>query len=225
MRSVFSSREERLAAFRRAKLYLVISSEFTLDRPVPEVFEAAAAGGIRLIQLREKNKGAKFLYDTAVACRPIAEKYGVMMMIDDMVDVALLCGADGVHLGQDDLPVDVARRIAPDLFLGCSTHNLAEALAAKAAGADYINIGPVYDTATKALPMKALGVDAVRRIAPAVSPLPFSVMGGVKEHRFTELYGAGARLFAMVTEITRAPDVRKKVEELMRAYGAAEKGC
>ena len=73
--------------------------------------------------------------------------------------------------------------------------------------------------------MKPLGLDAIRRISPAVSPLPFSVMGGIKEERFPELYRAGARLFAMVTEITRAADVRKKVEELMGAYNAAGKGC
>ena len=201
MKSCFADRSERLAAFKKAPLYLVISSEFTLDRPVPEIFEAAAAGGIRLIQLREKKKGAKFLYDTACVCRSIANKYGVLMMIDDMVDVALLTDADGVHLGQEDLPIDIARKIAPELLLGCSTHNMPEALEARKAGADYINIGPIYTTQTKALAMDALGPEAIQKIAPAVAPMPFSVMGGIKEHRFKELYTAGARLFAMVTEI------------------------
>lgn len=220
--SCFANRAERLEAFKKAQLYLVISSEFTLGRPVPEIFEAAAAGGIRLIQLREKNKGAKFLYETAKLCRSIANKYGVLMMIDDMVDTALLVGADGVHLGQEDLPVADARRIAPELLLGCSTHNLTEALEAKVAGADYINIGPIYTTQTKSLAMDALGVEAISRIAPQTAPLPFSVMGGIKEHRFKELYSAGARLFAMVTEITQAPCVEQKVKELLAAYEAAK---
>ena len=218
MKSCFADRTQRIDAFKQASLYLVISSEFTENRPVPEVFEAAAAGGIRLIQLREKNKGAKYLYDVACACRPIANKYGVLMMIDDMVDVALLSGADGVHLGQEDLPVDIARNIAPELLLGCSTHNLAEALDAKKAGADYINIGPIYTTQTKSLAMSALGPGAISEISSQISPLPFYVMGGIKQHKFDELYAAGARLFAMVTEITRAPDVEKKVKELIEAY-------
>ena len=172
MQSCFADRKARLEAFRKAELYLVISSEFTLGRPVPEIFEAAAAGGIRLIQLREKNRGAKFLYDTACACRSIANRYNVVMMIDDMVDVALLSGADGVHLGQEDLPVNEARKIAPELLLGCSTHNLEEALAARSAGADYINIGPVYPTGTKKLAMEALGTGAIRSISPQIAPLP-----------------------------------------------------
>ena len=224
MQSCFADRKARLEAFRKAELYLVISSEFTLGRPVPEIFEAAAAGGIRLIQLREKNRGAKFLYDTACVCRSIANRYNVVMMIDDMVDVALLSGADGVHLGQEDLPVNEARKIAPELLLGCSTHNLEEALAARSAGADYINIGPVYPTGTKKLAMEALGTGAIRSISPQIAPLPFSVMGGIKQHRFKELYDSGARLFAMVTEITQSPDVEQKVKELLQAYREAQKG-
>ena len=223
MKSCFSDRSARLEAFKKAPLYLVISSEFTLERPVPEIFEAASAGGIRLIQLREKKKGAKFLYDTACACRAIANKYGVLMMIDDMVDVALLSGADGVHLGQEDLPVEAARQIAPELLLGCSTHNLPEALAARKAGADYINIGPIYATQTKTLSMEALGPEAIGQISPQIGSMPFSVMGGIKEHKFKELYTAGARLFAMVTEITQAPDVELKVKELLKAYERAGK--
>ncbi len=216
-KSVFAGRSERGAVFRSADLYLVISSEFCLDRPVPEIFEAAAAGGIRIIQLREKLKGAKYLYELACICRPIANRYGVLLMIDDCVDVALAANADGVHLGQDDLPVPAARSVAPDLWIGNSTHNLAEALAAREAGADCINIGPIYPTATKSLPMAALGVAAIGAIAPRIG-LPFSVMGGVKKHRFGELIGAGARVLAMVTEITQAADVEAKVRELRAEY-------
>ena len=151
LQSCFSSREEKAAAFDAVDIYPVISSEFTLGRPVVEIFEAVAAGGAKIVQLREKNKGMKYLYELAVACRPIANRYGILLMIDDHVDVALAANADGVHLGQDDLPIPVARAIAPGLWLGNSTHNLEEALAAKAAGADCINIGPIYPTQTKSV--------------------------------------------------------------------------
>ena len=129
--SCFKNKSERAAAFEAADLYVVISSEFTLGRPVMEIFEAAASAGVTLIQLREKEKGKKFLYDLAVACRPVANRYGILLMIDDHVDVALAAGADGVHLGQEDLPIEAARAMASELWLGNSTHNLEEARAAR----------------------------------------------------------------------------------------------
>lgn len=220
VKSCFQNRAEKAAAFDAVDVYPVISSEFCLDRPVPEVFLAVARGGARIVQLREKNRGAKFLYELAVACRPIANAYRILLMIDDQVDVALAAGADGVHLGQEDLPVPVARSIAPDLWIGNSTHNLEEALAAKAAGADCINIGPIYPTQTKHVGCPALGVGAIGAIAPVVG-IPFSVMGGVKQHRFAELLTAGARHLAMVTEITQAPDIEAKVRELRAEYARA----
>ncbi|NMD85086.1 thiamine phosphate synthase [Victivallis vadensis] len=217
LQSCFSSREEKAAAFDAVDIYPVISSEFTLGRPVVEIFEAVAAGGVKIVQLREKNKGMKYLYELAVACRPIANRYGILLMIDDHVDVALAANADGVHLGQDDLPVPVARAIAPGLWLGNSTHNLEEALAAKAAGADCINIGPIYPTQTKSVNCGALGLGAIGRIAPEAG-LPFSVMGGIKKHCIPELLAAGAKHIAMVTEITQAPDVEARVRELRALF-------
>lgn len=213
--SCFANRAERLAAFERADLYPVISSEFTLDRPVLEIFAAVARGGARLIQLREKHRPLGELYQLACACRPIANQYGVLLIIDDHVDVALAAGADGVHLGQEDLPLTAARAIAPELLLGNSTHNLEEALAAKPAGADYINVGPIYPTQTKSVACGALGVAAIRDIAPR-GELPFTVMGGIKARHIPELRAAGARRIAMVTEITQAPDVEAKVRELVK---------
>ena len=211
--SVFKNRQERRAAFAEADLYPVLSSEFTLGRPVEEVFAAVVHGGARLVQLREKNRGKQFLYELAVACRPLANQFGVLLLIDDHVDVALAAGADGVHLGQEDLPLAAARRIAPELLLGNSTHNLDEALAAGPAGADYINIGPIYPTGTKQVSCGALGVDAILEIAPRAG-LPFTVMGGIKARHIAELRAAGVQRIAMVTEITTAPDIEEKVREL-----------
>ena len=124
------SKAEKLEIFRSADIYPVISSEFCLGRSPEDIFAAAAEGGAKIIQLREKNKSDKYLYELACKCRPIADKFGVLMMIDDRVDVALAARADGVHLGQDDMPVAVAKKIAPELFIGNSTHNLPEAFSA-----------------------------------------------------------------------------------------------
>ncbi|MGE4564684.1 MAG: thiamine phosphate synthase [Victivallaceae bacterium] len=214
--SRFRNRAERLAAFEQADLYPVISSEFTLERPVLDIFRAAARGGARLIQLREKNRPLGELYELALACRPIADEYGVLLIIDDHVDVALAAGADGVHLGQEDLPLAAARRIAPELLLGSSTHNREEALAARGL-ADYINVGPIFPTQTKSVSCGALGIAAIAEIAP-LACCPFTVMGGIKACHIPELRAAGAKRIAMVTEVTRAPDVEARVRELRRLF-------
>ena len=136
------SRAEKLEIFRSADIYPVISSEFCLDRSPFDIFTACAESGAKIIQLREKHKGDKFLYELAVECRPVADRFGVLLMIDDRVDVALAAGADGVHLGQEDMPIRVARKLGPELFIGNSTHNVPEALAAEVTftGVDDYNI-------------------------------------------------------------------------------------
>ena len=211
------SRAEKLAVFNSADIYPVISSEFCLGRPPEEIFRAAAEAGAKIIQLREKNKSDKYLYDLACKCRPIADRCGTLLMIDDRVDVALAAGADGVHLGQDDMPVRAARKIAPELFIGNSTHNVEEAVAALEAGADCINVGPIYTTQTKQVNCGAVGLQMITEVTSQVQ-LPFSVMGGIKAHCFKELLENGARVLAMVTEITQAPDVYAKVCDLKQEY-------
>jgi thiamine-phosphate pyrophosphorylase len=159
----------------------------------------------------------KNLYELIRKCRPVADRFGVLLMVDDRVDLALAAGADGVHLGQDDMPLQAARQIAPELFIGNSTHNVEEALAAFKAGADCINVGPIYPTQTKQVNCGAVGLQMIADVTSKVD-LPFSVMGGIKMHRFGELLNGGAQVLAMVTEITTAPDVCAKVKELRAEY-------
>lgn len=208
-----SSRDARMALFAQVDLYPVVTSEFCAGRDPVTVLEAIAAGGARIVQLREKSRCKRDLYDLACRYRDITRHYGMLLVINDAVDLALACDADAVHLGQEDLPLAAARRIAPELILGNSTHNLAEAEAAWRDGADYINIGPVYPTQTKSVPTGAVGLDMVRQVAAKV-PLPFSVMGGIKERHLPELLAAGCRRIAMVTEVTQADDITARVREL-----------
>lgn len=213
MKSIFNSRQARIEAFRRADLYPVISSEFCLGRDPYEIFAAAARGGAKVIQLREKNRGKKYLYELACQCRQIANDLEVLLIINDHVDVAITAHADGVHLGQDDLPLAAARVLSEDLILGNSTHDLAEAALAQQQGFDYINIGPIYPTGTKTVNCGALGIETLRQIAPHVK-VPYSVMGGIKRRHIADLVAAGARRIAMVTEITQADDVEATVRDL-----------
>ncbi len=203
----------RVERFKKSDLYPVISSEFTAGRDVLDVLKMVADGGAKIVQLREKNKSSREVYDLAVAYREITDRYNMLLIIDDRAAIAEAVGADGVHLGQDDFPPEEARRLFPDLMIGVSTHNLDEALAAERSGCDYLNIGPIFATQTKSLPMPPVGLDTLDRVRAAIR-VPFSVMGGIKLHHLDELRVRGVRHVAMVTEITRAADVTATVREL-----------
>ena len=204
---------ERVERFARSRLYPVISSEFCAGRSPVAVFAAAAAGGAGVIQIREKHMGRAELCELVRSCRPVADRFGVLLIVDDHADVALEAGADGVHVGQDDMSVAEVKRISPDLMVGKSTHNLEELLAAQEEGTDYLNIGPIFPTNTKSVSYPAVGTELLKKLIPQVK-IPFSVMGGIKARHIPELLAAGARRIAMVTEVTQAPDVEAKVREL-----------
>ncbi len=198
--------QERMARFHEADLYVVITEAFCGGRSALEVLDAVLEAGVRLVQLREKDCDDAELYRRAVAFRERTAAAGALLIVDDRVDVALAVDADGVHLGQHDLPMAVARRIAPDLVLGASSHDLREALDAQDAGASYVNIGPIFDTQTKAVPTGAVGPNLIGEIAPHLR-IPFTVMGGLKAHNLHEVTARGARHAAVVTAVTQAPDV------------------
>jgi thiamine-phosphate pyrophosphorylase len=201
--------------FRAAGLYLVTSRSLSAGRDTPTIVRAALAAGVRLIQLREKELSAGALTDLARTVRALTADAGALLVINDRIDVALAVGADGVHLGQDDLPVADARRLAPDLVIGGSSHSLAEALALEAAGASYVNIGPLFPTQTKTCPSATLGVEGFRAIAPRLS-VPFTVMGGIKSGHIPALRAAGARTVAVVTAVTAAPDPEQAARILLK---------
>ena len=123
-------KNKRIAKFREADLYLVITKEFTAGRGTLRVLEEAADAGIRLVQLREKSITKKELFHLAEQFRKICDRYDITMIMNDHIDIALLTGADGVHIGQDDLPLEQAVRLAPDLIIGRSTHSREQALEA-----------------------------------------------------------------------------------------------
>jgi len=214
MSTLLRQRQDRM---RQIDLYPVISSEFTNGRPVLDVLQAIADGGAKIVQLREKNRTEAELYKLAEAYRRITDRYNMLLIIDDHVDIALAVDADGVHLGQEDLPIPVGRQLGPDLLLGCSTHNLAEAQQAMSDGAGYINIGPVFPTQTKSVSYPPVGIEQLRQIVPHVD-IPFTVMGGIKERHLPELIAAGAPRIAMVTEISQAENITERVKQLRSCW-------
>jgi thiamine-phosphate pyrophosphorylase len=137
----------------------------------------------------------------------------MLLIVDDRVDIALATGADGVHLGQDDFPLCEARKIAPQMLLGVSTHNADEITKALADNGSYLNIGPMFPTNTKSVACGALGLETIEKLKQNIT-CPFSVMGGIKEHHLPLLVSKGFKHIAMVTEITQSINIREKVEHL-----------
>ena len=208
-----SVHDERMQRFRKAGLYLVTSEALSEGRSTLDIVRQALVGGVTLIQLREKDLALRDTFELARDLRALTKPYGCLLIINDRIDVALATGADGVHLGLEDLPIAAARKIAPDLIIGASSHTLEEAKQAEAAGASYVNIGPIYPTQTKNWTEPYLGIEGLTEIAPQVN-IPFTVMGGIKKKHIPELCAVGASTIALVTAVTAALNPEQAAREL-----------
>ena len=204
---------ERVEMFKNSDLYPVISSEFCNGRDVCDILADIASAGAKLVQIREKNISDCAMFELVKKCKHITDKYQMLLIVDDRLDIAMAAGADGVHLGQDDFPLTEARKLAPDMLLGVSTHNEEEIRKALTEKCSYLNIGPMFPTQTKSVACGALGLDKIGELKNLVT-CPFSVMGGIKEHHLDLLCCKGFRHIAMVTEITQAANVKEKVQLL-----------
>lgn len=189
------------------ELYPVTCETRSRGRSNLEVLAQLIEAGIKIIQLREKELSQKALFEMAVRFREITAAYGVKLIINDHLDVAMAAGADGMHLGQADLPCREARRLAPRLIIGVSVHSLEQALAAEKDGASYVNLGPIFDTRTKGVLSKGLGVGLIKEAAPQLK-IPFTVMGGINRDNIDLVIKAGARRIAMITALTQADDIK-----------------
>ncbi len=211
--SAEAQKQERLERFARVDLYPVTCETLSAGRSDLEVLEGVIAGGARIVQLRDKDAEKGVLYRKALTFRQLTSAHNVLLVINDHADIALAVEADGVHLGQADLPLAAARNLLPDKIIGISTHSLEQALAAEQGGADYLNIGPIFPTETKAGASQLLGPGAISEIGPQLS-IPFTVMGGINRDNLPEVLAAGARQVAVVTALTQAPDIAAAVREL-----------
>lgn len=172
-----------------------------------EVAEQALQGGTPMIQLRDKGGDLRYLYEEALAIRHLCRRQGALFIVNDRLDLALAVEADGVHLGQNDLPPRLARALLkPGMLLGISTHSIEEAQEAEAAGADYIGFGPIFPTGTKRQPRPVVGVEGVRRLR-AVADVPLVAIGGITLDRAPEVIGAGADGVAVISAIVGSGEI------------------
>lgn len=189
-------------------LYVITGEQFHPHRHYLDVIEEAIKGGADVIQLREKDKSKRELLEMARALRQLTRRYGVLFIVNDHIDIALAVDADGVHLGQDDLPLQEARKILGDQkIIGISTHALAEAEAAAREGADYIGVGPIFPTNTKDDLADVVGLTYVQEIAEKIN-LPFVAIGGIKLHNVENVLAAGAKAVCVISAVIGAEDVQ-----------------
>lgn len=176
--------------------------------------ERALSGGVRAVQLREKDLGGRELLELARKLRALTSRHGARLLINDRVDVALAAGADGVHLGGASIPPAEARRLlGPGRLIGCSAHGEEQLAAAEAGGADFAVFGPVYFTPSKAAFGPPLGVEALRR-ACASARIPVFALGGVGSGNIDEVIEAGADGVAMISAVLGAPDPETAASEI-----------
>ena len=187
-------------------LYLVTDEALAGGRPLAGIVGRAVDGGVTCVQLRAKAATSRALLAQAQELLAILRPRGVPLIVNDRLDIALAAGADGVHVGQEDLPCDRVRRLAPPGFcVGVSVSSEAEARAAEAAGADYLGVSPVFDTPTKRDAPPATGLDGLRRIR-AATRLPLVAIGGIHAGNCAAVRAAGADGLAVVSAIMAADD-------------------
>lgn len=170
--------------------------------------EAAVAGGATLVQYRDKSQSRKAMYDGALRMREVTRALGVPLVVNDYVDLAVAVEADGVHLGQADLPVAAARAVAGErLWYGVSTHSVEQASAAAVARPAYVAVGPVFATGTKDAPDPVVGLDGVRAVRNALPDMPLVGIGGITAATAEDVRAAGADGVSVISAVWRAADI------------------
>lgn len=215
--SVMPTHQQRLKKFvEEVTLYPVSCERLARGRSDLQWLEAVLAGGAKIVQLRDKESDGRRLLEKAKVFRQKTREAGALFIVNDRVDIALLSDADGVHLGNEDIPAAEVRRFAPALLIGISCNTEEQAASAEERGASYFNIGPIFATGTKSGLKAFLGPAAIR-IFSARCGLPFTVMGGIKKEHIAELTAHGARRLAVVTALTEAEDMAAETASWLAA--------
>jgi thiamine-phosphate pyrophosphorylase len=208
-----ASRKEKIE--RITGLYAVIDTEWLKGRKPDKIAEQMIKGGARIIQLRCKERGIGAFLDIAKDLQQICARKNVLFIINDSLEVALAVSADGLHIGQEDIPVTEARKLIPiDMILGCSVTNLKQAIKAKKDGADYLGVGAIYATETKTS-SKPMGVGAIREIKKATG-LPIVAIGGINKSNLDDVIKAGADSAAVISGIMGVDNIEKATREMVQ---------
>lgn len=199
-------------------LYAIFDPSQAGGRPPSAILRQLLDGGVRIIQMRAKEMVAKDCLSLAREARELCHAAGCLFIVNDRVDIALAVGAGGVHLGQKDLPLYIARNLmGRDKVIGISTHDLAQAREAEQGGADYIGFGPIFGTTTKETGYSARGLTMLKEIRQAVG-IPIVAIGGINENNVAQVWQAGADSAAIISDLMAAEDVAGKVRRILSLY-------
>ncbi|RMG03826.1 MAG: thiamine phosphate synthase [Nitrospirae bacterium] len=193
----------------------ITDRRFQKDTPLSDIVRMVLDAGIRWVQYREKELPRREIYFTAEMLRKITDEYEATFIVNDHPDIALSVDADGVHLGQDDLPLHYARRLMNDKIVGISTHDLAQAIEAEKGGADYIGFGPIYATTTKENPDPPRGTALLREVSQRVN-IPVVAIGGITLSTLPEVLSAGASSVAVASGILKSDQIPSMAGEFVR---------
>jgi thiamine-phosphate diphosphorylase len=207
--------------FSLPRLYAILDAAQTGDRSLTEVCEILLAAGVRLIQYRDKQASSRQLYEAGCQIAEQVRRAGGLFIVNDRADVARAVGADGVHLGQGDLPVELARRsLEPGKLVGCSTHDLAQVREADQSSADYIAFGPIFPTQSKAKPDAVVGLAGLREARQATRK-PLVAIGGITLATAREVTEAGADSVAVIADLLKAADIGARAREFLQVLGGS----
>ncbi len=215
------ARKKNSSASALAGLYVILDSSVSSDRPLADVLKVSATAGAKIFQYRNKTASMNAAYAEALPLRKVAQELGVLFIINDRCDLALAVEADGVHLGQGDVPLNLARTImGPDKLIGISTHNREQVAAATAGGPNYLGFGPIFMPGSKLDHDPVVGLQGLREIR-SLTALPIFAIGGITADRTEDVIRAGADGVAVISAILKAPEISQAVTDFVSRISAA----
>ncbi|MDP1948807.1 MAG: thiamine phosphate synthase [Nitrospirota bacterium] len=199
----------------RNRLYIILDPSVCPDRPLVEVLTIAAEAGASLFQYRNKTASMKAAYEEALVLRRVAAQAGVLFIVNDRCDLAMAVNADGVHLGQGDLPLDMARKVmGPDKLIGISTHNVAQVMEATVGKPDYLGFGPIFKPGSKQDHDPLVGLEGLQTMC-SFTALPVFAIGGIQLEQVQAVMQAGADGVAVISAILKATDIQEAVRSFL----------
>jgi len=203
-------------ALRLLPLYAILDPDQTNGRAADLVLRQLLEGGAKILQLRAKSLLPRDFLELARRVRERTRAAGCQLIVNDRIDIALACGADGIHLGQEDLPLAAGKKLMGNKIVGISTHDIEQAREAERNGADYIGFGPMFGTTTKDTGLSARGIDMLKQIRAAVK-IPIVAIGGINEQNVQQVWQAGADSAAIISDILGAENIAEKVAAVLHA--------
>jgi len=196
-------------------LYCFTPGRYLRGRDPLEMVKAQIRGGADVIQLREKQLSKRRRVEFGFEVRKVTREAGVLFIVNDDVDIALILDADGVHLGQDDIPIELARPLMKDKIIGVSTHSERQINEAVSAGADYIGVGPIFETATKEDREPLVGTALLSKVRD-ICPIPYVAIGGISKANLSNVIRAGCTRVAVISDVLLAEDIEEQCRAIKR---------